>query len=124
MEITLTIWLTAELTDKCTATDSDKISISAEHVTTKEDLNEFAKEQGYKDYQDYFKTYIDDEEEIKAIIGYVEKGRAYLVESEIEIDCKDGKSFHDFLLRKYQNELLASFMKEINDRCADFIVEA
>lgn len=124
MEITLTIWLTAELAGECTATDSDKISISAEHVTTKEDLNEFAKEQGYKNYQDYFKAYIDDEEEIKEIIDYVEKGRAYLMESEIEIDCKDGKAFHDFLLRKYQNELLASFMKEINDRCADFIVEA
>ena len=124
MEITLTIWITAELTGECTATDSDKISISAEHITTKEDLNEFAKEQGYKDYQDYFKAYIDDEEELKAAIDYVEKGRAYLMESEIEIDFKDGKAFHNFLLRKYQNELLASFMKEINDRCADFVVEA
>lgn len=124
MEITLTIWLTAELAGECTAKDSDKISISAEHETTKEDLNEFARDQGYADYQAYFKDYIDDEEELKTVIGYVEDGKAYLVESEIEIDCNDGRAFHDFLLRKYQNELLANFMKEINDRCADFTVEA
>ena len=124
MEITLTIWLTAELAGECTAKDSDKISISAEHETTKEDLNEFARDQGYADYQAYFKDYIDDEEELKTVISYVEEGKAYLVESEIEIDCKDGKAFHDFLLRKYQNELLANFMKEIADRCADFTVEA
>ena len=71
MEITLTIWLTAELAGECTAKDSDKISIIAEHETTKEDLNEFAKDQGYKDYQDYFEAYIDDEEELKTVIGYV-----------------------------------------------------
>ena len=124
MEITLTIWLTAELAGDYTAKDSDKISITAEHEPTKEDLNEFAKEQGYADYQAYFKDYIDDEEELKTVIGYVEKGDVFLVESEIEIDCKDGKAFHDFLLHKYQTELLANFMKEINDRCADFTVEA
>ena len=124
MNLTLTIWLTAELAGDCTAKDSDKISITANHYPTKEDLNEFAVEQGYKDYQSYFKAYIDDEDELKTVIDYVEKGDVFLVESEIEIDCKDGKAFHDFLLHKYQSELLANFMKEIADRCADFDVEA
>lgn len=124
MELALTIWLTAELDGGCTAKGSGGISIGAEHETTKEDLNEFAKGQGYADYQDYFKAYIDDEEELKAIIGHVEDGDACLAESEIEIDCRDGKAFHDFLLRKYQHELIANFMNEIADRCADFTVEA
>lgn len=124
MEITLTIWLTAELGGDCNAKDSDKISITAEHEPTREDLDEFVREQGYEDYKSYFKAYIDDEEEIDTIINYVERGDVFLVESEIEIDCKDGKAFQDFLLNKYQHELLANFMKEINDRCADFNVEA
>lgn len=124
MEIALTLWLTAELVGDDVAKDNGKISIGAEHETTKEDLNEFAKDQGYADYQAYFKAYIDDEEELKTVIGHVEDGKAHLAESEIEIDCEDGKAFHDFLLRKYRNELLANFMKEIVDRCADFAVEA
>ena len=73
MEITLTIWLTAELAGECTAKDSDKISISAEHETTKEDLNEFARDQGYADYQAYFKDYIDDEEELKKVLDKMKK---------------------------------------------------
>lgn len=124
MELTLTIWLTAELSDDLNAKDCDKISISAEHEPTKEDLDEFVREQGYEDYKSYFKAYIDDEEELKTVIEHVEKGDIFLVESEIEIDCRDGKAFQNFLLHKYQHELLANFMKEINDRCADFSVEA
>ena len=124
MELTLTIWLVAELAGDLNAKDSDKISISAEHEPTREDLDEFVREQGYEDYKSYFKTYIDDEEELKTVIGYVEKGDVFLVESEIEIDCKDGKAFQNFLIRKYRSELLANFMKEIHDRCADFSVEA
>lgn len=124
MELALTIWLTAELAGGCNAKESGRISIAAEHDATEEDLNEFAHEQGYEDYQAYFKAHIDDEEELKAVIGYVEEGKAYLAESEIEVYCKDGKAFHGFLLRKYQSELLANFMKEIDDRCADFEVEA
>lgn len=121
MELTLTIWLTAELADSKT---DDKISISAEHEPTREDLDEFVREQGYEDYKSYFKAYIDDEEELKTIIEHVEQGDIFLVESEIKIDCKDGKAFQNFLLHKYQNELLANFMKEINDRCADLNIEA
>lgn len=121
MELTLTIWLTAELAD---AKTDDKISINAEHEPTKEDLDEFVREQGYEDYKSYFKTYIDDEEELETVIKHVENDDIFLVESEIEIDCRDGKAFQNFLLRKYQHQLLANFMKEINDRCADFNVEA
>lgn len=121
MELTLTIWLTAELAD---AKTDDKISISAEHDPTREDLDEFVREQGYEDYKSYFKTYIDDEEDLKTVIENVEKGDIFLVESEIEIDCRDGKSFQNFLINKYQNELLANFMKEISDRYADLNIEA
>lgn len=124
MELTLTIWLTAELADNLNAKDCDKISINAEHDPTREDLDEFVREQGYDNYKSYFETYIDDEEVLETVIKHVENGDIFLVESEIEIDCRDGKAFRNFLLHKYQNELLANFMKEINDRCADFNVEA
>lgn len=124
MELTLTIWLTAELDGGCTAKGSGGISIGAEHETTKEDLNEFAKGQGYADYQDYFKAYIDDEEELARLFDCVDKGDAFLAETTIETDCRDGKAYHGFLLRKYQKELVENFMKEIDDRCADFDVEA
>ena len=124
MELTLTIWLTAELGGDCNAKDYDKIAITAEHYPTREDLDEFVHEQGYADYKAYFKAYVEDEEELETIINYVEKGDIFLVESEIDIDCKDKKAFQDFLVSKYQHQLLANFMKEINDRCADFNVEA
>ena len=124
MELTLTIWLTAELADNLNAKDCDKISISAEHDPTREDLDEFVREQGYDNYKSYFETYIDDEEVLETVIKHVENGDIFLVESEIEIDCRDGKAFQNFLLHKYQHQLLSNFMKEINDRCADFNVEA
>ena len=124
MELTLTIWFTAELVGNLNAKNSDKISISAEHELTREDLDEFVHEQGYEDYKSYFKAYIDDEKELKDIIEYVEKNAIFLVAGEIEFDCRDKKALQDFLIHKYQYELLANFMKEINDRCADFTVEA
>ena len=124
MELTLTIWLTAELGGDCTAKDSDKISITAEHNSTEEDLNEFAKEQGYKDYKAYLQDYVDDDEELGRLFDHVDKGDAFLVETTIEIDCKDGKAYQNFLSHKYQQELIENFMKEITDRCADFDVEA
>lgn len=121
MKLTLTIWLTAELADSKT---DDKICITADHDLTKEDLEEFVQLQGYTNYKAYFKDYIDEEDLLNDIINYVEQGKAYLIETEIDVCCKDKANLHGFLLHKYQNELLANFMKEINDRCADLDIEA
>lgn len=121
MELTLTIWLVAELED---AKDDGRVCITANHDLTKEDLEEFVQLQGYTDYKAYFRDHVDEEDLLSDIIGYVEQGKTYLVETEIDVCCGDKDSLHGFLLRKYQGELLADFMKKINDRCADFNVEA
>lgn len=123
MELTLTIWLTAEL-GGCEAIIDSKIAITAEHNLTKEDLDEFVHEQCYADYKAYFEECIDDQEYLDTIFEYVESGKVYLVEREIETECHDKARLQSFLLNKYQEKLLANFMKEIRKRCADFNVEA
>lgn len=121
MELTLAIRLAAELED---AKDEGWILISAEHDLTKEDLEEFARFRGCEDYKAYFKARVDEEPLLNDIIDCVEQGNVRVAETEIVACCEDKANLHGFLIRKYRSELLANFMKEIHDRCADFSVEA
>ena len=121
MYLTLTFCLTALFINSNTgkeASEHSKISIEVEKQPTREDLEEFVKEQGYKDSKDYFKTYIDDDkEELKIVLAYVEKGDIYLVESHIDVYCKDKEAFQKFLLNKYQQQLVSAFVEKITSSC-------
>ena len=121
MELTLAIRLAAELEG---AKEEGCVLISAEHDLTKEDLEEFAQFRGYADCKAYFKAHVDEEPLLNDIIGCAERGDMRAAETEIVACCGDKANLHGFLLRKHRSELLAAFMKEIRDRCADFSVEA
>ena len=121
MYLTLTFCLTAILfnsnTDK-EAIDNSKISIEVEKEPTKEDLEEFVKEQGYENSTEYFEDYIgDDKEELKLVLGYVKQGDIYLVESHIDVYCNDREAFKKFLLNKYQQQLVSAFVEKITSSC-------
>ena len=100
------------------------VSISAERDLTKEDLEEFARFRGYADCKAYFKALVDEEPLPNDIIACAERANASAAETEIAACSEDKANLHGFLIRKYRSELLANFMKEIHDRCADFSVEA
>lgn len=121
MYLTLTICLTAILFNSNTGketNDHSKIAIEVEKEPTREDLEEFVKEQGYKDSKDYFETYIgDDKEELKIVLGYVKQGDIYLVESHIDVYCKDKEAFQRFLINKYQQQLVSAFLEKITSSC-------
>ena len=121
MELTLTIRLAAELEN---AKGEGWVLISAEHDLTKEDLEEFARFRGYDDYEAYFKARVDEEPLLNDIIGCAERGDVSVAETEIAACRGEKANLHEFLIRKHRSELLANFMKEIHDRCADFSVEA
>ena len=121
MYLTLTFCLTALLINSNTGkevNDHSKISIEVEKQPTREDLEEFVKEQGYENSTEYFENYIgDDKEELRLVLAYVEKGDIYLVESHIDVYCKDKEAFQKFLLNKYQQQLVSAFIEQITSSC-------
>lgn len=99
----------------CKTEDETTICFELDHDLTREDLDEFVKEQGYSDYKSYFAFWIDDEDDLKGVIEDVENDRFYSVELYIIVDCKDEKALKKFIAYKYQNEAIAGFLKELED---------
>ena len=108
MIITTTIWLTAE-TER--SEDSEKIFVEIEHDLTREDLNEFACEQGFSDYKSYFSHYITDSDDLNEALNDIEKN--ICIETDIKIYCDNLPELQNFIQRKYQNEILRALLKKI-----------
>ena len=96
-----------------------KIHVSATVYPTKEDLNEFAKEQQFDDYEAYVRAFVEEDDDIRDIIVVVEKhpNDCSLVEPYIDVECKDKSSFQDFLRNKYQQKVIDQFYEQLTDRC-------
>ena len=108
MIITTTIWLTAE-TER--SEDSEKIFVEIEHDLTREDLNEFVREQGFSDYKSYFSHYITDSDDLNEVLNDIEKN--ICIETDIKIYCDNLPELQNFIQRKYQNEILRALLKKI-----------
>ena len=93
-----------------------KIFVKATHYPTKNDLNEFAVDQGFNDYEDYFKTFVSDDDDMRDIIETVEKNPTdcHGVECYISVDCRDEKPFKSFLAQKYREKVLEAFLESLN----------
>ena len=98
----------------CDTEDGTIICFKLEHDVTREDLDEFVKDQGYSDYKSYFSDYISDEDDLKDAIEDLENDRLP-IEDIINIYCEDEKALKKFIAYKYQNEAIAGFLKELED---------
>ena len=102
----------------CDTEDGTIICFKLEHDVTREDLDEFVKDQGYSDYKSYFADYITDEDDLKDAIEYVENDQLP-IEDIISIYCEDGKAFKEFIASKYQNKAVEGFLKQLEDAPID-----
>ena len=98
----------------CKTEDETTICFDLEHDVTREDLDEFVKDQGYSNYKSYFSDYIRDEDDLKDAIEDLENDRLP-IEDIINIYCEDEKALKKFIAYKYQNEAIAGFLKELED---------
>lgn len=112
MTVTLKTYINVSV---CDTEDETTTYFDLDHDLTREDLDEFVKEQGYSDYKSYFAFWIDDEDDLKGVIEDVENEQFYSVELYIIVDCKDEKALKKFIAYKYQNEAVAAFLKQLED---------
>ena len=98
----------------CDTEDGTIICFKLEHDVTREDLDEFVRDQGYSGYKSYFSDYISDEDDLKDAIEDLENDRLP-IEDIINIYCEDEKALKKFIAYKYQNEAIAGFLKELED---------
>lgn len=90
--------------------NNTKIAIIVVHRLTREDLDDFVREQGYDNYESYFSTYIKYEDVLNDIYENIKDNCIWAVEPYIQIDCDDAKALKKFILKKYQATILQNFM--------------
>ena len=117
MELTFDAWITVGKEDY----DYIQKRVIVDYNLTKEDLEEFVKEQGFSNSTDYFMEYIDEgsEKENKKYFNefikpYLEE-KCYMLESEIDVTCKDEKSLENFLIEKYEDKFNDLLLKKIDE---------
>lgn len=87
----------------------DKKLFTVDYDPSREDLDEFAKECGYKDIEDLVnqKWQIDDkyDEESKQIcLDDIKQGKFFLVPTDLEYILDLGEELERFLVKKYQTK--------------------
>lgn len=98
----------------CDTEDETTICFDLEHDVTREDLDEFVKDQGYSDYKSYFADYIRYEDDLKDAIEDLENDQLS-IEDIIDIYCEDKKALKKFIAYKYQNEAVKAFLEQLED---------
>ena len=85
-----------------------KKCFTVDYELKKEDLEEFAKEEGYKDFEDLVNQLWDKDEywaEEKAkYLNDFKEGKTYLLESEIKVMLNLEDELKKFLVNKYQSQ--------------------
>ena len=97
--------------------NNDKKFFEVEYEMKKEDLEEFAKSQGFIDFEDLVNRcwQCDNTSDLEEKAWYLknfEEGKTYLLESEISVIFGLENELKDFLVKKYQKQ----FEKELVER--------
>lgn len=89
---------------------NEKIAVEIEHRLTREDLDEFVREQGYDNYKSYFSAYINDEDILNDVYEDIKNNRMHDPEYYIMMEC-NSKALQKFILKKYQSKITQDFME-------------
>lgn len=88
--------------------NNTKKYFTIDYEFTKKDLGEFAKEEGYKDFEDLVNQLWDKDEywadEKAKYLNDFKEGKTYLLESEIKVMLNLEDELKKFLVNKYQSQ--------------------
>ena len=96
-------------------TDFDRKYFDLDYEPIKEDLDEYAKEEGYKGVEEWLRAFMSPEdwteEEIQEILGCLEKDGSYNVEYLLpKVEIQD---LEKFIVKKYQTKVECWILREL-----------